>query len=101
MFMFLIITSPPYHPLKKVEDRFRFPQRFLVPVPTKTATSMAQSVFGNGPTGVIQRDDTIEIVDPRLVKLSQIFFDPHELLSAWLTSRSHRSFISYWTSSHI
>ena len=43
---------------------------------------MAQSVIGNGITGAIQMDDTIDIVDPRMVKSFQIISDPHESASA-------------------
>ena len=67
---------------KKLEHRSGFPQRIAVPVSKKHATSLAQSVIGNGPTGVIQMDDSIELVDRRLVKSFQIISHPHESTSA-------------------
>ena len=53
----------------------RFSQRVAVPGSKKLAASMVQSVIGNGPIGVIQMDDTIELVDPRMVESFQIISD--------------------------
>ena len=61
--------------------RSRFPQQSAVLVPTKPSVSRAQSVIRNAPAGVIQMDETIELVDPCMVKSFQMFPDPHESTS--------------------
>ena len=58
--------------MEKTGTLLSFPQRIAVSVPKKLATSMAQSVIGNGLTGVVQMDDTIELVAPRMVQSCQV-----------------------------
>ena len=66
---------------KKLAHRFLFSQRLAVPVSKKPATSLAQSVIGNGPTGVIQMHGTLQHVHPGMVKSFQFISDSHESTS--------------------
>ena len=67
---------------EKLGHRFRFSQRPAVPASKKPATSLVQSVVGNSSTAVIPMGDTIELVDPPMVKSFQINSDAHESKSA-------------------